>query len=600
MSRLPGLVLATALVWASCSQTHSSEIYDVIKSGDTTTLAALLDAGWKPEVLDSRAKGGSSPLHWAVAFRSFDAARLLIDAEADVNATTDNGYTPLHWASVGESTKMVRLLVNHGADVNAVGRDGATPLHGAARKGRLAIAKTLVAAGADPNLPTHKGTLPADLAKGDAMKAFFAQIGGGGSVTRTVKLVVTQKQGADGIVYTVQDTATGATIGQNLTEREMLLMFPHAAHHTTPKTNRAAVDHYVGGADSQSDRTTAFGLSPKAPQPRKSAPASRTLSDIENMSTAEEDRDTLRQDSPILLKPDVQRLAISAGLARMSGDTTYRIGGNVALANGRTTRLRFPISELKFPLDVILGKIEANARVTKKLSARLVVSKSLTENAGKIQDSDWGAFYLDGLPALGPDSLDIYSESDADLDATMVGISLRYRLVDRARSRLSVGAGYLHQQLTYDVSNLDQWYPSLQRPPFYYFKHEYAAGKIGEYEVTYSIPYLEVAGQYQIANRLKVEGVISLAPRVTAEDYDNHILRGKISEGTADGNAVMTALKAHMDFSKNRYIEISIEHVRISTEGTEDQAQSGVFFARVDDEIESNQTQATIAAGMRF
>ena len=45
---------------------------------------------------------------------------------------------------------------------------------------------------------------------------------------------------------------------------------------------------------------------------------------------------------------------ISAGIGKMQGHTTYQIGGNLTV-EGQTNRVRFPISELEFPLDVYFG-----------------------------------------------------------------------------------------------------------------------------------------------------------------------------------------------------------------------------------------------------
>ena len=69
---------------------------------------------------------GETPLHRAAYDGESEAAALLIDQGADVNAKTESdGYTPLHLATVNTNPEVAALLLDHGADVNY----GRTPLH---------------------------------------------------------------------------------------------------------------------------------------------------------------------------------------------------------------------------------------------------------------------------------------------------------------------------------------------------------------------------------------------------------------------------------------------------------------------------------------
>jgi ankyrin repeat protein len=129
-----------------------------------------------------RAYLGLTPLHQAASMGRLDAAKLLIDHGADLNARGNwgtilqtliyrkgdssaemvklllnsgaklqpfsFGNTELHIAAVQGSTEMARLLVECGADVNAVNEYGHTPLYYAARHGHRRTADALIAAGA--------------------------------------------------------------------------------------------------------------------------------------------------------------------------------------------------------------------------------------------------------------------------------------------------------------------------------------------------------------------------------------------------------------------------------------------------------------------
>src|SRR5262245_37707914 len=70
---------------------EAAAIHDAAKKGDIAAIAAALDAG--ANVNDS--DGYATPLYHAVNRQHLDAAKLLIERGADVNAGTKIGDTPL-------------------------------------------------------------------------------------------------------------------------------------------------------------------------------------------------------------------------------------------------------------------------------------------------------------------------------------------------------------------------------------------------------------------------------------------------------------------------------------------------------------------------
>jgi ankyrin repeat protein len=72
--------------------------------------------------------GGSTPLIVAAAYGQAEAARLLIEKGADVNAKNNDGSTALHTAAFFCHTEIVKLLLEKGADVNAQNLRSETPL----------------------------------------------------------------------------------------------------------------------------------------------------------------------------------------------------------------------------------------------------------------------------------------------------------------------------------------------------------------------------------------------------------------------------------------------------------------------------------------
>jgi uncharacterized protein len=91
----------------------------------------------------SQNSNGNTALHAALAGRSLESARLLLDAGADVNAADAAGWTPLHLAVDSGSAELVLLILNERPFVDPENGEGLTPLALARKKGHDAIAALL-------------------------------------------------------------------------------------------------------------------------------------------------------------------------------------------------------------------------------------------------------------------------------------------------------------------------------------------------------------------------------------------------------------------------------------------------------------------------
>ena len=101
-------------------------IHDAAEQNDCAAIRAILDEN--PALVADRNELGDFPLHTACWMKNLDAAKLLIERGALVNAPGDLDRTPLHCAvndSGPECIPIVKLLLESGADptrnANAIG-----------------------------------------------------------------------------------------------------------------------------------------------------------------------------------------------------------------------------------------------------------------------------------------------------------------------------------------------------------------------------------------------------------------------------------------------------------------------------------------------
>jgi ankyrin repeat protein len=99
---------------------------------------------------------GFTALHLAVFAEQEEAARVLIEHGADVDARSTGAIArvpPLGTAAFVHSVPLARLLLDAGADVNGRGEGGLTALHTATANGDEELVQLLVERGADTAPP---------------------------------------------------------------------------------------------------------------------------------------------------------------------------------------------------------------------------------------------------------------------------------------------------------------------------------------------------------------------------------------------------------------------------------------------------------------
>jgi hypothetical protein len=161
---------------AAAGPSEADELWKAARSGDTTTVKRLLDAG-----LDANTpfRYGATALSYACDRGHLEVVKVLLAHGADVNVKdTFYGATPLDWATNPASggvtmrhVEIVRLLLRHGAE------GGAAALTGAAESGQTDLVKAILDAGKVDDEAMTDALTAAQVAKHDEAASLLRTAG---------------------------------------------------------------------------------------------------------------------------------------------------------------------------------------------------------------------------------------------------------------------------------------------------------------------------------------------------------------------------------------------------------------------------------------
>ncbi|KAF3927622.1 Ankyrin-2 [Arthrobotrys entomopaga] len=125
------------------------------RRGHPQMILYLVSAGFGINDCD---QNRNQPLQLAVQENRYDAAKLLIELGANVNARNLDGWSSLHESTfVSDKVEMIQLLLDHGADINGTTANGVSPLNNAIIGGKKTVLRELLDRGADVHLRNTKG-----------------------------------------------------------------------------------------------------------------------------------------------------------------------------------------------------------------------------------------------------------------------------------------------------------------------------------------------------------------------------------------------------------------------------------------------------------
>jgi uncharacterized protein len=140
------------------------DIFEAAAFGEVDRLTELLSD--EPSLVTSYSGDGFTALHFAAFFGRYEAAALLIERGAEVDAF-GRGWmtgTAMHSAVSRLQSDVVRILLEAGANPNVRQSAGWTPLHSSAANGDVTSVELLLASGADPTATNDEGRSVIDLA----------------------------------------------------------------------------------------------------------------------------------------------------------------------------------------------------------------------------------------------------------------------------------------------------------------------------------------------------------------------------------------------------------------------------------------------------
>lgn len=140
---------------------------DIFEAAALGKLERLKECCRDRSAVNSFSKDGFTALHFACYFGQGEAARLLLEHGAAVDAVAGNPtkVMPLHSAASARNLEAARLLLEHGAPINARQQGGWAPIHAAAQNGDRSMVELLLQYGADTRIENDEGKTATAVAK---------------------------------------------------------------------------------------------------------------------------------------------------------------------------------------------------------------------------------------------------------------------------------------------------------------------------------------------------------------------------------------------------------------------------------------------------
>jgi hypothetical protein len=283
----------------------------------------------------------------------------------------------------------------------------------------------------------------------------------------------------------------------------------------------------------------------------------------------------------------LDRIDMSLGLEQMSGDITSSIGDEINYAEGPTENIGFTLSELEWPMDVLLARFDAAFMLSPYLRLNGTLKKGLNEPDDPLIDRDW-------LSSTG--GVDLYSESSiSEFDAFIADVDFEWVYLNSGPWNLYTGVGYMHQEFEYDGVMKMQYSPTGM-----YGTIPGNGTTSVNYDATFAMLYFLLGADVQLTPMFNLAGKFSVAPVASVEDELRHLYHAKVSTGDMEGSAYTFEVTGNFHLAPWWFVELGAQYTNLSVDGDQNIVSQGTPFAKIDQELESEQTSGYISMGYSF
>ncbi|MQY76507.1 MAG: omptin family outer membrane protease [Spirochaeta sp.] len=238
--------------------------------------------------------------------------------------------------------------------------------------------------------------------------------------------------------------------------------------------------------------------------------------------------------SAVLFADKQLEFSVISTITRMFGQTSYELEVIDPVLG--------VMSLLEFPLGSTVAGLRADLEKHTSGGIPWAVRTSFYTNLGDpgkvMKDSDW-FLYQDYPPIYFS-----YTESDAEMRYLQATVRFEARLYSRRWLAFYATGGYRYQYVDYDIMGYEGWQYLDKDPvdgdPELYVISAGSALKVMEYQITHHAPMAGVA--LRLTTPKLALDLAAGYQLVLISDYDDHVLRSKLSTAEGTGHGLLCSL----------------------------------------------------------
>ncbi len=269
------------------------------------------------------------------------------------------------------------------------------------------------------------------------------------------------------------------------------------------------------------------------------------------------------------------QFTFSPELGVMGGTTEYELDVifNDTTNSGIGVKRRIT-SLLEFPLDVTIGGISGEIHPMEdqtRWSIGLKFLTNLNNPSEKMIDTDW-----DEMKTIFPYTKWSETNSNAEIDLTILDAEFRFRIVQKKSMDISILAGGRYQRIYQEAIGLDGWQrkfnvdSNLYDPSFDFSYFQDTV--VGTYEIKLKQFKVGIQSEIYLSSLFTSQLKIAFAP-VFFDDKDDHVLRNKLSTASGDGKGIITGfnLRYHNSYGILSYVQLNATYNYLTANSSQTQ-----------------------------